>query len=208
MPNGEWIPEPPYPSTRVDCSDPGAVRRLAACLAWHVLSLSNSDSPVVIVCIGTDRSTGDALGPLVGSRLREAASPDCEVWGTLDEPVHAGNLNDVVKELAVRHQESLVIAVDACLGQSEQVGTICLRTGPVRPGAGVNKVLPAVGKLHITGTVNIGGFMEYLVLQNTRLSLVMRMARVIADSIMLGLRMAKQARREAVSCLPSNEILV
>lgn len=25
--------------------------------------------PVVVVCIGTDRSTGDALGPLVGTKL-------------------------------------------------------------------------------------------------------------------------------------------
>ncbi|MNN53765.1 hypothetical protein D3C81_1685430 [compost metagenome] len=37
--------------------------------------------------------------------------------------------------------------------------------------------------MHITGIVNVGGFMEYLVLQNTRLSLVMNMADVIARGI-------------------------
>ncbi|MGB4008573.1 MAG: DUF1256 domain-containing protein, partial [Bacillota bacterium] len=36
---------------------------------------------------------------------------------------------------------------------------------------------------HITGIVNVGGFMEYLVLQNTRLSLVIRMAEAIAGGI-------------------------
>jgi len=76
-----------------------------------------------------------------------------------------------------------MIAIDACLGRLESVGAIVMDRGPVKPGTGVNKTLPPVGDLHITGIVNIAGYMEYLVLQNTRLSLVFRMARVIAGSI-------------------------
>jgi putative sporulation protein YyaC len=90
-----------------------------------------------------------------------------------------------------------MLAVDACLGQAEQIGSIAIALGPVKPGAGVNKVLPAVGTLHITGTVNVAGFMEYLVLQNTRLSLVMQMARVISDAIPIGFGLAKSTRSEA-----------
>ena len=29
------------------------------------------NQPIVFVCIGTDRSTGDSLGPLVGTLLKE-----------------------------------------------------------------------------------------------------------------------------------------
>jgi putative sporulation protein YyaC len=65
------------------------------------------------------------------------------------------------------------------------VGQISVAPGPLLPGAGVNKQLPAVGRMHITGTVNVGGFMEYFVLQNTRLALVMRMAEVIAEGVAL-----------------------
>jgi putative sporulation protein YyaC len=35
------------------------------------------------------------------------------------------------------------------------------------------------------GNVNIGGFMEYLVLQNTRLSIVMKLAETITSAIQL-----------------------
>ncbi|MFY9218842.1 MAG: DUF1256 domain-containing protein, partial [Tepidanaerobacteraceae bacterium] len=56
--------------------------------------------------------------------------------------------------------------------------------GSLKPGAGVNKKLPPVGNFHITGVVNVGGFMEYLVLQNTRLFTVMKMV----DIISLGMR--------------------
>ena len=52
-----------------------------------------------------------------------------------------------------------------------------------KPGAGVNKQLPEVGDIHITGIVNVSGFMEFFVLQNTRLNLVMKMAKTIANGI-------------------------
>ncbi|MNJ05080.1 hypothetical protein D3C73_1661750 [compost metagenome] len=41
--------------------------------------------------------------------------------------------------------------------------------------------------MHITGIVNVGGFMEYFVLQNTRLSLVMDLAELIAKAIYISL---------------------
>lgn len=64
-------------------------------------------------------------------------------------------------------------------------------------GAAVNKSLPLVGEIHITGVVNVGGFMEYLVLQNTRLNLVMRMAGVIVQGLINTLaQYTKQETRE------------
>ncbi|MGQ0454292.1 spore protease YyaC, partial [Bacillus sp. SS-TM] len=71
----------------------------------------------------------------------------------------------------------------ACLGKSQNIGSITTGKGPSKPGAAMNKKLPAVGDLHIHGIVNLNGFMEFFVLQNTRLSLVMKMADVIAKSI-------------------------
>ena len=50
--------------------------------------------PIILVCIGTDRSTGDALGPLVGTKLEQVGIKNFQVFGTLDEPVHALNLEE------------------------------------------------------------------------------------------------------------------
>jgi putative sporulation protein YyaC len=141
------------------------------------------EDELVIVCIGTDRSTGDALGPLVGSKLIDRQSRHLQVYGTLDEPVHAMNLSEKIEQIERSHPFATVIAVDACLGQFSNVGNINVADGPLKPGAGVKKELPPVGSLHITGIVNVGGFMEYFVLQNTRLSLVMKMADVIASGL-------------------------
>ncbi len=138
---------------------------------------------LAVLCIGTDRSTGDCLGPLIGARLAGTLSPNVMVCGTLDQPVHAVNLGEAMDGLHSWTQNPFIIAIDACLGRTESVGYISLKEGPLQPGTGVNKTLPPVGDFHVIGIVNVGGFMEYLVLQNTRLSLVMRMAEIIADGL-------------------------
>ncbi|HOB19654.1 MAG TPA: spore protease YyaC [Candidatus Atribacteria bacterium] len=138
---------------------------------------------IVILCIGTDRSTGDCLGPLVGYKLKLIQYSNVFVYGTLDNPVHAKNLCEVLDQIKTKHDRPFIIAIDACLGKTDRVGRINIGKGPLRPGAGVNKSLPEVGHIHIVGVVNISGFMEYLILQNTRLSLVMRMADTISSGI-------------------------
>jgi len=154
----------------------------------ELLHSAPADARIVIVCIGTDRSTGDALGPLVGSNLSKYRSPFFDLYGTLEEPVHAMNLSETLQNIEKRVHNPFVIGVDACLGQVSSVGSIQVGAGPVRPGAGVNKELPPVGDIHITGIVNVGGFMEYFVLQNTRLHLVMRMSDIIAHSLFSAVR--------------------
>jgi len=137
----------------------------------------------IILCIGTDRSTGDALGPFVGSKLVLAQLEGFTIFGTLDEPVHALNLKDTISMIKNNFPCSGVIAIDSSLGRFDSVGSIQIKDGPLKPGAGVNKNLPEIGNFHITGVVNVGGFMEYLVLQNTRLNLVVKMSNIISSSI-------------------------
>ncbi|MGE7762052.1 spore protease YyaC [Peribacillus sp. NPDC097895] len=142
--------------------------------------------PIVIVCIGTDRSTGDSLGPLVGTLLSEKtenSSSSFHVYGTLDDPIHAMNLQEKLNEIKKIHTNPFIIGIDACLGKMKSVGIVQIGQGPVKPGAGVNKDLPSVGNAHITGIVNVSGFMEFMVLQNTRLNLVLKMAKIIAEGL-------------------------
>ena len=136
----------------------------------------------------TDRSIGDALGPAGGQPAAGALPEGVTVLGTLDKPVHAGNLTDALAWVERNFRRPLVLAVDACLGRAESVGFLAVGTGSLRPGAGVSKSLPPAGDVYLTGVVNVGGFMEYFVLQNTRLSLVMRMAQVAAAGLEQGLR--------------------
>ncbi|MFL6517277.1 MAG: spore protease YyaC, partial [Bacillus sp. (in: firmicutes)] len=147
--------------TRISHDDLHAAENLAEELLAVIPSLTKR--PIVFVCIGTDRSTGDSLGPLVGTLLEEKGIRSFFVYGTLDEPIHAVNLSEKLKEIHAKHDDPFIIGIDACLGRIKNVGVIQLGNGPVKPGAGVNKELPSVGDIHITGIVNVSGFMEFFV---------------------------------------------
>lgn len=172
--------------SRIHVDDPRASLSLAAAL--RPLISQYRQGSLVFVCIGTDRSTGDCLGPLIGTRLDERVSKRYHVYGTLDKPVHATNLKEVISAVQHEFPEAHTLAIDACLGRSDSVGYINVCNGPLHPGTGVNKSLPSVGHCHITGVVNVGGFMEYMVLQNTRLNIVMRMSEIIYRGIAMSLR--------------------
>lgn len=140
---------------------------------------------VLLLCIGTDRSTGDSLGPLIGHKLMEKRLNNMGVLGTLDRPVHAMNLEDYLRILNSRYSNCLIVAVDASVGKTDHIGCITLGKGALKPGLGVSKELQAVGDIFLTGIVSSCGNYDPLMLQSIRLSVVMRLADCISDSICL-----------------------
>ncbi len=142
-------------------------------------------SKVLVLCIGTDRSTGDSLGPLIGYHLRRRGMKHIQVVGTLNRPVHAMNLNETVALLKRYYPDHLVIAVDASVGAGGRVGCVTLGRGAIRPGLGVSKSLRPVGDIFITGIVSGCRSEDPLMLQSIRLGTVMQMAECISESIFL-----------------------
>jgi putative sporulation protein YyaC len=140
---------------------------------------------VIILCIGSDRYIGDALGPLVGSYLEE--NTGCTVYGSLDNPVHAGNLVEVIQRIKEQYHHPIIVAVDACLGKIDEIGNIEIWEGGLEAGIAVGNKLPYIGTVSIIGVVNASGYMGYLDLQSTPLAIVVRLSkcigRVIGDAI-------------------------
>lgn len=151
-------------------------------LQHTLLSYDIATQDIVILCIGTDRATGDCLGPLVGDHLQQVL-PELPVYGSLKEPVHALNLEHTIKTIYSQHNHPFVIAIDASLGVQEHVGYATLSPTPLKPGKGVNKNLPAIGNLSITGIVNVAGFPNSILLQSTRLHTVVTLANCISNAI-------------------------
>ena len=149
-------------------------------------------SEIVFLCIGTDRSTGDSLGPLIGYKLKEKGIRNARIMGTLDHPVHAMNLETCMERLLTSFPNALVVAVDASVGNAEHVGFITLGRGPLKPGLGVEKELEAVGDIFITGIVGSSRSRDPLMLQSIRLSIVMRLADCISRSICLGMNVLER----------------
>lgn len=139
--------------------------------------------PLVFLCIGSDRATGDSLGPIIGHKLVQRRFRFISVYGTLEHPVHAKNLDEIIHLIYATYNNPYIVAIDASLGKPSHIGYFTLAKGALKPGAGVGKELPDIGNLYVTGIVNLSGFLEHSLLQTTRLHTVMSLADHICSGI-------------------------
>ncbi|MFD1204269.1 MULTISPECIES: spore protease YyaC [Sporosarcina] len=167
---------------RMHHKDLGAVWKLSTYLLENI---PFEKEAISFFCIGTDRSTGDALGPLTGSLLSESILFPFPVIGTLEDPLHALNLQQRLDDTLTINPSTYIVAIDACLGKSDSIGDLLIQSGPLYPGKAVGKDLPPIGDISIKGVVNVAGFMEQAVLQSTRLHLSFEMSRVISRALQL-----------------------
>ena len=143
----------------------------------------HASKDIIILCIGSDLSIGDSLGPLVGMMLKEHQVP-YHVYGTLEEPVHAQNLKSVLKNIHKQFAEPFIFSIDASLGDKSKIGYVSLEKGPIYPGTALKKLLPGVGEYHMKAVVNyVDPSAPTRFFKETRLYTVMYLATFIATSI-------------------------
>lgn len=167
----------------IDSLEPNSYDSAYKYLHDNLIDIVNSNRPIILLCIGTDRSTGDSLGPLTGHILESYNLNNIYIYGNLLNPVHAGNLEKTIESIYYSFNNPYIIAIDACLGKLQDIGKVYLDLGSLSPGLALNKSLPPIGDLNITGIVNISGKLEYMILQNTRLYTVMCLANCISQLI-------------------------
>ena len=136
----------------------------------------------VVLCIGTDLSIGDSLGPIVGTLLYER-SVNAFVYGRLSATITAKEVHALKRFIGLTHPSSKALVVDAAIGDKNEVGKVKLSSAPIKPGLGANKDLPELGDVNIIGVVAERSKTNYSFLNLTRLSLVYKMAVAIADGI-------------------------
>lgn len=139
--------------------------------------------PIVIFCVGSDCYLGDALGPLVGEALQSL--PGISVYGNLEYPVHAGILCEEISKLNRIYPNPIVIAVDACLGESGEIGNIEVWQGGLRAGLAMGKDIPEFGDITIIGIVNANTCDTIESLKNASLKTVIRLSKSISQALNL-----------------------
>ena len=121
------------------------------------------DENTLIVCIGTPKIWFDKAAPIVGTLLTKKYNIK-NVLGTYDDPVHALNLEERLKN--IKHNN--ILAIDSCVAaDNKKVGDILFgKDMPVIPGAYKNKKLPHVGNnsilaITIRGEDTINNYKKY-----------------------------------------------
>ena len=138
----------------------------------------------VILCIGSDLSVGDSLGPVTGTKLKEKLGGiNCFVYGTLSKPITAHEVKYMNEFLKSTHPNCPVIAVDAAVGIAGDIGLIKIAKRAIKPGSGANKKLSKVGDISIMGIVAERSVFNYSLFSATRLNIIYKMSEIISEGI-------------------------
>lgn len=167
----------------LDSLSENCIYNIREVVSQELVQVIKENKDIIILCVGTDRSTGDSLGPIVGDKLKFLVRENVFIYGNLENPVHAKNISETKDLIIKNHTNPYIIAIDASLGDLQDVGKVIIESKPLYPGLALNKNLPPVGNLSITGVVNISGSLEFMVLQNTRLYIVMKLAETISSGL-------------------------
>ena len=149
---------------------------------------------LIFLCIGSDRITGDSLGPLIGRELTRHKNNRYYVYGTPENPVHAMNLNDYLTEISSSHPFALTVAIDASLGYPHHQHHITVGRGAICPGAGAGKQLPMVGDIFITGIVATFENASHIRLQSLEFAPILHLADTISQGILMAAETKKGCR--------------
>ena len=136
----------------------------------------------IIVCIGSDLVLGDSLGPLIGTLLKKN-DVKSYVYGTLNFPITSKEVEYARTYLRQMHPDSIIIAIDAAVGEANDVGIIRVQNKGIKPGLGVNKDLSEIGDIGIIGVVSSKSIKNYNLFNLTRLNLIYKMAETVSSGI-------------------------
>lgn len=138
----------------------------------------------VVVCVGSDLSVGDSLGPVTGTKLAEKLRGlNVYVYGTLARPITAHEVKYMGQFIKNTHLGSPVIAIDAAVGVAGDIGLIKVTNRPLTPGSGANKKLNKIGDVSVLGIVAEKSLFNYSLFSATRLNVVYKMAEIISEGV-------------------------
>lgn len=167
----------------IDSTHEDSFIKLGEYIFQRIFPLLINKRTIVFLCIGSDRCTGDSLGPLVGEKINFLNFDNIYVYGNLENTVNALNLKDTISSIQSKYVNPYIIAIDASLGNKDDIGKIFIEEKALNPGKALDKDLPSVGDLSIVGIVNVSSFLQFSTLQSTRLFVVMKIASTISNAI-------------------------
>lgn len=138
----------------------------------------------LFLCVGTDKVISDSLAPIVAELLKHKYKIKNKVVGDLIYNINSKNLKNAVSEIKKKYPYNTIFLIDSTLGSFEDLGDVIFKKDGSIAG-GLNGHIEKIGEYSILGISSCYGATNKILLNGTRLSLILKMANFIADAINL-----------------------
>lgn len=139
---------------------------------------------ILFLCIGSEKISGDSLGPMVGTLLKEKYKVPYPVIGTEEHPVNGINISRYKEHIKKYFPTHKIVAIDAALGEEKDLWSIRFREGGIKAGGAVGTNNTMIGDVGILGVVGEKGVNAMQTLLNASFPSVVNLAERIANTIL------------------------
>ena len=148
----------------------------------------NFNKKIALLCIGSKKIIGDALGPYVGEKLIHTKLKNkIIIKGTLTEPIHYLNIREQLEYLNKQYKDLFTIIIDSSLYVKSYIGKVIITKNKVVLGKALDKNQYVLGNLAIKGIVGVdtGNYSENIYnLKKVSKSLILKMSEKITNQIL------------------------
>ena len=108
---------------------------------------------IIFICVGSNKITGDSLGPIVGAKLKQKLGTNIAIIGTTETPVNYENIKEINDNIKIKYLNPCVICVDSAMGKNADIGKIIVNWGGITLGKAVNNGIYLESHINIKGVV-------------------------------------------------------
>lgn len=103
------------------------------------LMINNEFSDIVFLCIGTSKIIGDAIGPILGSNLKDIENEFIHIYGTIENNLHFNNTKNIINNINRNYINPCIVSIDAALSNKNNIGDIVIGKGFIKLGKALDK---------------------------------------------------------------------
>ena len=98
-------------------------------------------SNIIFLCIGTNKIIGDAIGPIVGSKIKHLENSYIKIYGTEENNLNFNNAKTTIQNIYNNYKKTCIITIDAALSDNANSGDIFFSSGFIKIGKALEKTL-------------------------------------------------------------------
>lgn len=103
------------------------------------LMVNNEFSDMIFLCIGTSKIIGDAIGPILGSNLKDIENEFIHIYGTIENNLHFNNTKNIIESINRNYINPCIVSIDAALSNNNSIGDIVIGKGFIKLGKALDK---------------------------------------------------------------------
>lgn len=154
--------------------------------------MKNRFSEIVFLCVGTNKITGDMIGPIVGQKLKDNLKQEnVKIYGDMINTLNLKNASKIIKKVKAKYLNPFYITIDTALGKENMINKIIIGKGKIEIGKAIRDGIEFFS--HINIKVVVGKYDEssennMKTLENVNSDSIIYLSNIITNGILETIR--------------------